>query len=123
MRGKIDENMPNDAAALLEAAGWECTTVHDEHLGGADDVRLSQVCRSEERVLFTLDLDFADIRNYPPSDYIGIVVLRPVEPSRDAVLRLLRRALPLLAQEWTAHRPWIVEPHRVRVRSSGESAV
>lgn len=122
MRGKLDENMPSEAAPLLEAAGWECTTVNDEHLSGADDVLLSQVCRAEERVLFTLDLDFADIRAYPPSEYIGIVVLRPVEPNRDAVLRLLGRVIPVLAQEWTPHRLWIVETHRVRVRSGGESA-
>lgn len=123
MRGKLDENMPTEAAPLLQAAGWECTTVHDEHLSGAEDARVSHVCRSEERVLFTLDLDFADIRAYPPSEYIGIVVLRPVEPSRDAVLRLLGRVIPVLAQEWTPHRLWIVEPHRVRVRNGGESAV
>ena len=123
MRGKLDENMPTEAGPLLEAAGWECTTVHDEHMSGADDVRLSEVCRAEERVLLTLDLDFADIRAYPPSEYIGIVVLRPVEPSRDTILQLLGRVIPVLAQEWTAHRLWIVEPHRVRVRSGGESAV
>jgi hypothetical protein len=30
MRGKIDENMPNEAADLLRQAGWECDTVYDE---------------------------------------------------------------------------------------------
>ena len=44
----------------------------------------------------------ADIRAYPPSEYVGIVVLRPVEPSRDAILQLLGRVIPALAQEWRA---------------------
>jgi hypothetical protein len=76
-----------------------------------------------QRVLFTLDLDFADIRAYPPADYQGIVVLRPNRPSRDAVLALLGRALPVLSSEWVAHQLWIVEPSRIRTRASGQSAV
>lgn len=66
MRAKLDESMPNEAAEALREAGWECDTVHDEGLSGADDTRVASVCRDEHRVLFTLDLDFADIRAYPP---------------------------------------------------------
>ena len=118
MRCKIDENIPVEAAGLLNSAGWPCHTVYDEALGGASDDRVSAICRSEERVLFTLDLDFADIRAYPPSDYLGIVVFRPHEPSRDAVLRLLARAIPTLIESWADRRLWIVEPGRIRVRRS-----
>ena len=123
MRAKIDENLPVEAAALLRAAGWDCTTVYDERLSGAEDARISAACRSEERVLFTLDQDFADIRTYPPADYLGIVVLRPRDPHREAVLQLLGRALRVLEREWTSHRLWIVEPDRVRVRGSNEPSV
>jgi predicted nuclease of predicted toxin-antitoxin system len=66
MRGKVDENMPTEAAVLLRAAGWECDTAVDEALGGAEDALVSQRCRVDGRVLFTIDLDFADIRAYPP---------------------------------------------------------
>ena len=55
MRAKLDESMPNDAAEALRAAGWECDTVHDEGLSGAEDIRVASVCRAEARVLFTLD--------------------------------------------------------------------
>ena len=123
MRGKLDENMPAEAAAMFQAAGWQCETVHTESLSGAEDSRLSEVCRVEGRVLFTLDLDFADIRAYPPAEYEGIVVFRPVDPSRDAVLQLLGRAIAVLKQEWAPHRLWIVEPGRVRFRSGDDSAV
>ena len=123
MRAELDESMPNEAAEALRTAGWECDTVHDEDLSGADDARVASVCRDEERVLFTLDLDFADIRAYPPADYLGIIALRPDRPSRDAVLALLARALPVLSKEWVAHKRWIVEPSRIRTRASGQSAV
>ena len=123
MRSKIDENLPMEAAALLQAAGWDCSTVYDEGLNGAEDARISAACRAEERVLFTLDQDFADIRAYPPTDYMGIVVLRPRDPHREAVLQLLRRALRVLERDWSSNRLWIVEPDRIRVRGSREPSV
>lgn len=118
MRAKLDENLPVEAAELLRTAGWECDTVDEEGLAGADDPIVAARCQAEERVLFTLDLDFADIRAYPPSEYVGIVVLRPAEPSRRQSLELVSRVLPVLSAEWTEHRLWIVEPGRVRVRGT-----
>ena len=120
MRSKIEENLPIEAAALLQAAGWDCSTVYEEALSGAEDARIGAACRAEERVLFTLDQDFADIRLYPPADYPGIVVLRPRDPHREAVLQMLGRALRVMEREWTLHRLWIVEPDRIRVRGSDE---
>jgi predicted nuclease of predicted toxin-antitoxin system len=123
MRGKLDENLPVEAAELLRTAGWECDSVYDEGLAGADDPDVAAACQAGARVLFTLDLDFADIRAYPPSEYVGIVVLRPTEPSRRQVLQLVSRVLPVLSAEWMEHRLWIVEPARVRVRGAHEPAV
>jgi predicted nuclease of predicted toxin-antitoxin system len=123
MRAKLDENVPIEAAELLRAADWECDTVDEEGVAGADDPIVAARCQVEARVLFTLDLDFADIRAYPPSEYLGIVVLRPTEPSRRQVLQLVSRALPVLSAEWMEHRLWIVEPARVRVRGANEPAV
>lgn len=123
MRGKLDENMPIESVAILQSAGWQCDTVYDEVLSGAEDSRVSEVCRAEGRVLFTIDLDFADIRAYPPAEYEGIVVLRPVKPSRDSILRLLERAMAVLSSEWVAHRLWILEAARVRFRGAEGSAV
>ena len=120
MRAKLDENLPVEAAELLRTAGWECDSVYDEGLAGADDPEVAAACQAGARVLFTLDLDFADIRAYPLSEFVGIVVLRPVEPSRRQALELVRRVLPVLSAEWTEHRLWIVEPGRVRVRGANE---
>jgi predicted nuclease of predicted toxin-antitoxin system len=123
MRAKLDENLPVEAAELLRTAGWECDSVDEEGLAGADDPIVAARCQAEARVLFTLDLDFADIRAYPPSEYLGIVVLRPTEPTRRQVLQLVSRVLPVLSAEWMEHRLWIVEPARVRVRGANEPAV
>lgn len=118
MRAKLDENLPVESIPILESAGWQCETVFQEGLSGAEDERVSEICRTETRVLFTIDLDFADIRAYPPSEYEGIVVLRPIHPSRERILRLLERTMPLLGGQWVAHRLWIVEPGRIRFRGA-----
>jgi predicted nuclease of predicted toxin-antitoxin system len=73
-------------------------------------------------VLLTLDLDFADIRTYPPAESPGIIVLRPAEPDRDRLLRLVRQVVPALDRETVAQSLWIVEESRIRIRPSGEGA-
>jgi predicted nuclease of predicted toxin-antitoxin system len=90
---KTDENLPDSAAALLRAAGHDVTTAFAEGLGGVADPRVAGVCRSEARVLVTLDRGLGDIRAYPPADYYGIIILRPHD---QAILALVRRLLPLL---------------------------
>jgi len=77
MQFKIDENLPVEAADVLQAAGHEATTIHDEQLVGQPDPNVAQVCRDEWRALVTLDLDSSDIRTYPPDQYRGLIVLRP----------------------------------------------
>lgn len=117
MRFKIDENVPIEAAELLRVAGYtDCHTVYDERLAGAPDAALANAIRVEGRALVTLDLDFADLRAYPPHEYAGLLVLRPRKPDRESALRLLTRALPLLRQEPLAGALWIVDEQRVRIR-------
>jgi predicted nuclease of predicted toxin-antitoxin system len=67
-------------------------------------------------VLVTLDLDFSDVRAYPPGTHPGIVVLRPRAPDRASTLALLSRAAALFAAEPVAGALWIVDAERVRVR-------
>jgi hypothetical protein len=52
MRAKLDENLPVEAANLLRTAGWECDSVYDEGLAGADDREVAAVCQAGARVLF-----------------------------------------------------------------------
>ena len=115
-RFKLDENLPRDAQALLLDAGHEAHTVNDERLAGRPDSKILDACLNEDRVLVTLDLDFADIREYPPSNHRGIWVLRPETQSIENTLSALRGALALLGKEPTTNHLWIVEPRRVRIR-------
>jgi predicted nuclease of predicted toxin-antitoxin system len=116
---KLDENLPVEAADMLRSDGHDAQTVHDEHLHGVDDANIAAVCIAEARTIVTLDLDFSDIRAYPPADYSGIVVLRLVRQDRSHVVDALRRIAPMFQSEPLVGRLWIVTEDRVRIRESG----
>jgi predicted nuclease of predicted toxin-antitoxin system len=112
---KLDENVPSDAAQLLAVAGHDVETVLSENLGGEPDRKVIDIARAEDRILVTLDLDFADTREYPPNEYPGIWVLRSQSQAIESTLSLLRGALAILDSESPSHRLWIVETGRVRI--------
>ncbi|BBL73910.1 DUF5615 family PIN-like protein [Methylomagnum ishizawai] len=116
MRFKIDENLHTDAAEFLRHLGHDAMTVYEQNLGGHPDAEIADSCRQETRALITLDLDFANIRAYPPSLYPGLVVLRLADQSRPSVLRAMRRIAPLFDAEPLAGHLWIVDERQVRIR-------
>jgi predicted nuclease of predicted toxin-antitoxin system len=116
MKFKIDQNLPIEAADLLVSAGHDAMTVYQQSLGGAPDERIVDVCNSEGRILVTADLDLSDIRQYPPTHTPGYMVLRLPRQSKQALLDLLTKALPMLATHPITGRLWIVESERIRIR-------
>lgn len=117
MRIKLDENIPVQAKELLAAANHSVDTVFDELLNGKSDEVVIEACRHEGRVLFTLDLDFADIRLYPPNQYTGIVVFRPHSGAAPVVLSLLARCLAVIAHDEVRGSLWIVSESGIRIHS------
>ena len=75
MTSKFDENLPSDLEALLRADGHDAHSVLDQELRGAADPAIAKVCQDEQRIRVTLDLDFSNIKAYPPQDYYGIIIL------------------------------------------------
>ena len=116
MRFKVDENLPVEIAELIRHRGHDALTATQQQLGGRPDKLLSEVCVLENRCLVTLDLDFADIRTYPPSQQTGIIVLRPSVQTIAALVKMVGRILPLLDNEVVTSRLWIVDESRVRIR-------
>jgi predicted nuclease of predicted toxin-antitoxin system len=122
MRFKVDENLPVAIADLLRQHHYDAMTILEQQMSDQPDETIVDVCQREHRVLITLDLDFSDIRCYPPENYAGIIVLRPANQGIGAVLRLTQRLLPLLDHEQLTGSLWIVDEQRVRIRG-GNSPV
>lgn len=120
MRFKIDENLPVEVVEVLRHHGHDATSVCEQGLAGVADPAVAAVCQVEKRAIVTLDLDFSDIRHYPPANYAGIIVLRPAVQMIPALVRMMGQVTELLNQERLNGCLWIVDDHRVRIRRSEE---
>jgi predicted nuclease of predicted toxin-antitoxin system len=76
LRFLLDANLPRMAVDAVRQAGHEVEFARDIGLGNAADEAIAARARDTGAVLVTRDLDFADVRQYPPEHYEGIVVLR-----------------------------------------------
>ncbi len=120
MQFKIDENLPIEIAELLTNAGHNAKTVNEQQLQGARDPVLIDVCKSENRVLVTLDTDFSDIRAYPPQEFSGIIVLRVGSQAKQHVIKVFQSILPLIQREPLNQHLWIMEETKVRIRGKDD---
>jgi predicted nuclease of predicted toxin-antitoxin system len=98
---KLDEHLPVELLGDLRQAGHDASSIFEEGLSGSADQIVMAHVKSEHRCLLTMDKGIADIRAYPPQDYNGIVLFRPHQTGRGAVLRFIRQnlaaVLPLIS--------------------------
>jgi len=110
--------MPRSAAAAVRRWGHEASNVRDIGLGDAPVPDIARHAREHGLAVVTRDFVLADIRNYPPADYRGLVVLElPDDAVATEIIALLGSFLR--HEEWIARlsgRLAVVDPHRVRFR-------
>jgi predicted nuclease of predicted toxin-antitoxin system len=118
MRFLVDANMPRSTMGLLAQLDHQAEFVRDTNLSSAPDTQIAARARDTGAVLITRDMDFADIRNYPPTDYPGIIVLRlPDDSVAVTIVSVLDRFLK--EENLASHLPGhlvILEADRVRFR-------
>lgn len=118
MRFLVDANLPRAAVPMLCRLGHDAVDVRDIEMRSATDDVIAAHARSNQLTLITRDFDFADIRNYPPADYSGIVVLHlPDDATAPQVVKLLETFAR--KEDWLHRlrgRLAIVEAGRVRFR-------
>ncbi len=76
------------------------------------------VCRNESKCLITSDEDFAQIIDFPPESYHGIIVLRHPRATLRGMKSLLAQVIATVSGSSPEGRLWIVEPGRIRVHES-----
>ena len=119
MKFKLDENFGTRTQHVFRAKGHDVQTVRSQELSGCPDQRLYEVCCAEQRCLITLDLDFADVLRFPPSQSHGIAVIRvPQNPSITLLEQLIHQFLQILSQISVEKKLWIVEMGRIRIHES-----
>lgn len=118
MRFLLDASLPRSAEPMLRDLGHDAVDVRDVGMRSATDDIIAAYAQSDQRALVTRDFDFADIHNYPPGEYAGIVVLQPPD---DATAPQVVKLLETFARraDWldrVSGRLAIVEAWRVRFR-------
>ena len=48
---KVDENLPLEVTAVLQEAGFDAMSVHDQRMEGATDATIANVCKPEQRAI------------------------------------------------------------------------
>jgi len=113
---KLDENLGVNCAKLLREAGHDVALVSEEGLSGAEDEVLISVCKSEKRVLVTLDLDFGNPLLFKPSLYEGIVVIRqPSRPTLSDLTEAIKILIIGLEKEKIQGKLWIIHHGWIRI--------
>ena len=115
MRFKLDENLNESAKAILRNAGHDVMTAVEQELAGSADPALFKVCQAELRCLVTLDLDFANLLDFPPNKSAGIVVLRHRRPTLAGVSVLVQQLATALKSSDPTGKLWIIEPGHLRI--------
>jgi predicted nuclease of predicted toxin-antitoxin system len=113
---KFDENLPAECSVCLRNFGHDSETVAAEKPTGAQDSELFERCQREERILVTLDLDFANVQLYPPESNAGVIVLSPPVQDKQTLIALTLRLVQVLNTKSASQQLWIVEADRIRVR-------
>jgi predicted nuclease of predicted toxin-antitoxin system len=125
MRFLVDADLPRSAADVVRHHGHEAVDVRDIGLRSTKDPEVARYAQREGCCLISGDYDFADIRNYPPDQYAGIVVLYlPPTATATYIDQLLDSFLE--HEELLAQLPGklaIVEPGRVRLRAAKKSVM
>lgn len=114
MKIKLDENLPPVLSVELTQLGHDVDTAKSEGLGGATDAQLVTAASAAGRLLFTLDLDFEDARQWPTNMRAGIVLFKPRTQGALTIINFVRAFTRSTKLERLATRFTIVEPTRTR---------
>ncbi len=116
MRLKLDENLSRHLKASLSSLQHDVLTAAEEDLPSQPDTVVSAAARREGRILLTLDVEFGDLRKYPPGTHPGIILFRPRTLGPRAVNRFTESFMQCTDLKHVTGCVVIVEPDRIRTR-------
>lgn len=116
MKLKLDENLSRHLKPALIELGHDVLTAADENLLSHPDTEIARAAKNEQRMLLTLDVEFADLRKYPPGSHPGVILFRPLSLSPLSVNSFITDFVRRTDLEKLAACVAVVDPIHVRVR-------
>ena len=116
MKLKLDENFSRHLKPVLIGLGHDVLTAADEELLSHPDIEIAQAAKDEQRMLMTLDVEFADLRKYPPGSHPGVILFRPLSLSPLSVNAFITDFVRRTNLDKLDACVAVVDPGHVRVR-------
>lgn len=117
MRFLIDADLPYGLKSTFASHGHDAVHVRDLGLSSASDERVYHHAVTYRQFLVTRDLDFSDIRIYPPPTHSGMIILRvPSDWTVSKIQRIFDIFLRHVQPRQLIKALIIVEPGGYRIR-------
>jgi predicted nuclease of predicted toxin-antitoxin system len=113
----LDENLSPNQAAILREQGHDAVAVVDAGLSGQPDEKIRAFAIEENRVLLTLDVDFANMLRFPTAGTPGVIRLKIHPPTEQAIREQIQKALELLKDTPLAGCLAVSHGDMIRIRS------
>ncbi|MEO8379701.1 MAG: DUF5615 family PIN-like protein [Acidobacteriota bacterium] len=117
MKLLLDQNLSADAAVILRSSGVDAIHAREVGLETAEDDRILEWCRMEERIVVTLDADFHALLALAGARTPSVVRIR-IEGLRDeALAALILRVVALTEADLQRGAVITVTETSIRVRT------
>ena len=117
MKLLLDENLSPQQAAILREQGYDAIAVTEAGLSGEPDHKVRAFANESDRVLLTLDADFANILRFPPAGTPGVIRLKIHPPTEEAIREQIQRTLQGLKDTPLVGRLAVSYGNVIRIRS------
>ena len=113
----LDENLSPQHAAELRTEGHDAVAVRSLRLAWAGEQGSHCASAVEgNRVLVTLDADFANVMRFPPAQTLGVVRLKVHPATEERIRQAIRRTLLYLQNIDMSGRLAVVDEDKIRIR-------
>lgn len=117
MNAVIDEDLPRSFGENLSKLGFKIFDIRDHNLRGSSDRQVFNFAQRHKAILFSADLDFSSIIDFPPGKHYGICILRfPNEMSTILINKEIQKLLQNLNSNDYKGNLIILSPAKIRLR-------
>ena len=114
----LDHCVPQKYRRILQSWGYDVTLLKEHTNPDADDVDVIAIAQKLDSVLLTVDMDFANILDYPPQSYQGIIVIRYQVLEEESAITTLKQTLLDLYRDDLRKVLVVIAGNHYRVRRS-----
>lgn len=113
----LDEDLSRSLRTALKRLGHEVFDIRDHGLRGKSDKEIFEFAQQQKAVLFSGDLGFANIIEFPLGSHFGIAILRfPNEMPTNTINNTITSLMVKITEEDFKGNLIIFLPMRIRIR-------